>query len=151
MPAKFKVGDDSYKFEPLMFSGGKERVTLNGHRVYEGVLTPDEPAKFSAAGSDYEIYREKNAYRIRVMSGGATVSEGLYNSMGIEISDPARANGANAAGACLIAGAALGVAFMVIGNILTGVIPGGAIGGGLGAGVGGALGGAFGKAMFVKD
>ena len=150
MPASFKVGNDSYKFEKLMFSGGKERVTFNGKKVFEGVLTPDDPATFSAAGSDYVIFKEKNAYRIRVTSGG-TVSEGLYNAMGIEISDPDRARGASAANICLIAGAALGVAFMVVGNILTGVIPGGAIGGGLGAGVGGVLGGAFGKAVFVKD
>jgi len=147
----FKIGNDTYKFEPLMFSGGKERLTLNGQKVYEGIMSTDDPARFSASGNDYEIHKEGKAYRIRVLSDGAVVNEGLYNQMGIEISDPGRAKGANAAGICVVVGAIFGAAFMIVGNILTGVIPGGAIGGGLGGGLGGAIGGAIGKAVFVKD
>jgi len=147
----FRIGNDTYKFEPLMFSGGKERLTLNGQKVYEGLMSTDDPARFSASGKDYEIHKEGKAYRIRVLSGGAVAIEGLYNPMGLEISDPDRVKGANAVGICVIAGVVFGVAFMIVGNILTGVIPGGAIGGGLGAGLGGVLGRTVGKAVFVKD
>ncbi|MEO1529252.1 MAG: hypothetical protein AAFX06_27855 [Planctomycetota bacterium] len=147
----FKIGNGTYKFEPMSFSGGKERITINGQRLYEGVLTQEQPARFSVSGHDYVIYKEGKAYRIKVTSGDAIVVDGLYNQMGIDLSDPAQAKAANAVGICVAVGVVVGVSFMIIGNITTGVIPGGAIGGGIGGGLGGALGGAVGKSLFAKE
>lgn len=60
MPAIFKIDDDKFRFDSLLFSGGKHRITLNGHSVYEGEMSEQSPAQFTASGKDYEVAKIKN-------------------------------------------------------------------------------------------
>jgi len=147
MHMQLQVGDDSFRIELLLFSGGKRRITLNKQRVYEGMATPDSPATFDAEGRQYVVAKEGKSYRIKVTQQGEELHNGLYDTSSLNAAQPNTANpnaaeGKNVWGVqvCGFIGAVLGVAFMIVGNILTGVIPGGAIGGFIGAAIGGALG-----------
>ena len=138
-----------------MFSGGKHRITLNGHSVYEGEMSEQSPAQFTASGKDYEVAKIKNHYLIDVAQQGQPISSGTYSAAGVEVNDHVGQKIAQVQGICSVAGMVIGLVIMIGGNIATGVIPGGAIGGAIGGGVGGGLGAAvgnvIGNAMYKKD
>ena len=149
--AKSRVGNDEFNFESMLFSDGKERITVNGNRAFEGQLNASHPAKFTVGATDYEFVKEKPNYRITAKQGASVLYEGLYNGQGMEVGSPDGASTAKAVQVCTVIGFICGLTFMIGGNILTGVIPGGAIGGAIGGGGGAALGGLIGKEIFVKQ
>lgn len=76
--AIFDAGGDAFNFEPLLFSGGKERVTVNGVRGYEGILNSNESVEFSAGGKTYQIAKRKRGYKIRASDGDRVLYEGVF-------------------------------------------------------------------------
>ncbi|MEM7559153.1 MAG: hypothetical protein AAF394_08515 [Planctomycetota bacterium] len=145
------IGNDVFKFESMLMSGGKERLTINGQKAHEGVIPTDSPLSLTVGEKEFEILKEGKAYRMRKIVQGEVVSEGLYNSQGMQVDNPERAANANAASICGIVGMFVGFTLMMVGNFTTGVVPGGAVGGAIGGGLGAALGTAIGKALFVKE
>lgn len=152
---QFKIGNDKFKVESLVFSGGKKRIKANGTKVFEGIMSPDKPVRFEYGGQQYELQQDKEAgaFRVKVTMGDTIVHDGLFNAVGIDVSNPDNANKAKKAQAVALVFALAGFLFFVGGNILTNglIMPGGALGGGLGVGVGGAIGMAIGKALFVRS
>jgi hypothetical protein len=76
--AIFNVVGDTFAFEPLMFSGGKERITVNGVRVFEGRVSAVEPAKFSIGGVAYRIVKQGRGYEIRATNTNGVLCNDVF-------------------------------------------------------------------------
>lgn len=155
MATKIQALDDSIKIDKA-FASGKDRVSINGEKVFEGKLGTDSPQNFRFGNRDYSVEVRKvgklgaTAVHLQIYKDNELVHSGVYDQTGKPANGDSQVAQNGALYLCAMVGAFVGVTTMISLNIATGVVPGGAIGGAIGGGVGAAIGHGIGSSVIGR-
>ncbi len=153
MATKIRVFDD-HLWIGKAFLTGKDQIELNGHRVFEGKITPEAPAVFATPDREYRIALRPlskmmgtTLVDLEAYENGEQVLAQTFDQFGKPVTDIAKAKQGSMTQLCSMIGAIACAMLLVNLSRTWDAFPGGMIGGAIAGGIGGFCGALLGAAI----